>query len=206
MAGVRDRVYLQILLRTCERPKGAAMRVVVTLISMVALALGLFAGGASSASSSTAMRTQDRCVRGQWRMSNAAANALLQSLVGSSSMRVSEGVITAAFPRNERMRYASTHFVVTLSAGSLTLKGSATFFFEAGWQTGSGKLILDAGRSELYISKFTATQNGKTVSMAGPAPTRRRIDGGASPYTCRGNTLRWKIPLNDTWTLFHRVD
>jgi hypothetical protein len=103
------------------------------------------------------------------------------------------------------MLYGSTHFVVKLTAGSLTMTGTAEFSFEAGWQTGDGKLILDAGRSYLYISKFSATKDGRTFTVAGPPPTRRRVSGDAGPYTCRGNTLRWKIPLNDTWATFRRA-
>lgn len=138
-------------------------------------------------------------------MRNAAANALLQRLIPNPNMRVSEGVLTAAFPRDERMKYGSTHFVLTLTGGELTMIGSATFFFEAGWQTGNRKLILDAGRSELVISKFTAIKDGKRFTVSGGSPLRQRVQGGATPYTCRGNTLRWKIPINNTWATFQRV-
>ena len=70
----------------------------------------------------------------------------------------------------------------------------------------SGKLILGRGESELFISKFSATKDGRTFTVPGPGATTRRTPAGETPYTCRGDTLRWKIPLNDTWTLFRRVD
>jgi hypothetical protein len=85
------------------------------------------------------------------------------------------------------------------------MTGTADFSFEAGWHTEDGKLILDAGRSYLYILKFSATKDGRTITVAGPPPTRRRVSGDAGPYTCRGDTLRWKIPLNDTWATFRRT-
>jgi hypothetical protein len=138
-------------------------------------------------------------------MSNAAANALLQRLIPNPAMRVTEGVVTAAFARGERMRYGSTHFVVTYDTGDLTMIGSATFFFEAGWQTGNRKLILDAGRSELVISKFTAIKDGKTYTVPGGPPLRQRTQGGGTPYTCSGNTLRWRVPINNSWATFRRV-
>jgi hypothetical protein len=114
-------------------------------------------------------------------------------------------VITAAFPRRGPALYGSTHFVVQVSGGDMVLKGTATFHFEAGWATRAGKILLGAGRSELVISKFTATKDGRTFTVAGPPPTIRRTRPGAAPYTCNRTTLRWKVPLNDTWTLFRRV-
>lgn len=174
----------------------------VTVVTAVVLC-GALAGAALSSPSPA--RVRDRCVRGEWRMSNATSNALLQSLIPSGNITVTEGVITAAFPADDRMNYGSTHFVVKLAAGPLELKGFADFFFDAPWATKNGKLLLSAGRSELMISKFTAIKDGRTVTVPGPAPIRRRTSPGAAPYTCNGNTLRWKIPLNDTWTLFRRV-
>jgi hypothetical protein len=181
------------------------MRAVIVLVSLAALVAGAFASSGSSSPSAPDARVQDRCVRGEWRMSNAAANALLQRLIPNPAMRVTEGVVTAAFARGERMRYGSTHFVVTYDTGDLTMIGSATFFFEAGWQTGHRKLILDAGRSELVISKFTAIKDGKTYTVPGGPPLRQRTQGGGTPYTCSGNTLRWRVPINNSWATFRRV-
>jgi hypothetical protein len=175
----------------------------VPFMGAALLLSGVLAGAASS--SPTQSRVQDRCLVGQWRMSRSASTAMLQSLIGSSQFTVAEGVITAAFPRNDRMRYGSTHFVVKMTAGPLVMKGSATFYFEAGWRTAGGKLVLDAGRSELVVSKLSATKDGKTVTVDGPPPTRRRTSPGATPYTCTRTTLRWKIPVNDAWALFRRV-
>lgn len=176
------------------------------LLAAAAVTFGVLAGAGASSPSATDTRVQqDRCVRGEWRMSTSASNALLQSLIPLANIRVTQGVMTAAFPRNGRMLYGSTHFVVKLTAGPLTMTGTADFSFEASWQTGNGKLILDAGRSYLYISKFSATKDGKTVTVAGPPPTVRRVSGDATPYTCRGDRLRWKIPLNDTWVTFRRA-
>jgi hypothetical protein len=158
---------------------------------------------AGSASGGPALK--DRCVQGEWRMSNAASNAFLQSLIPTGNIRVSEGVITAAFPRRGRAVYGSTHFVVQVSAGDMVLKGTATFHFEAGWETKEGKILLQPGRSELVISKFQATKDGRTVTVPGPPPTIRRTPRGGAPYTCNSTTLRWKVPLNNTWTRFRRV-
>jgi hypothetical protein len=181
------------------------MRAAAALISMALLGFGVLVGSGSSASSAVQARVKDRCVRGEWRMSNAASNAMLQSLIHTPNITIASGVLSAAFPRDGRMVYGTTHMVVKVEAGGLVMKGSATFNFEAGWQTANGKLILDAGRSELYIAKLSATKDGRTYTVDGPPPTRRRTDGGATPYTCSANTLRWKIPLNDTLATFRRV-
>jgi hypothetical protein len=103
------------------------------------------------------------------------------------------------------MRYGSTHFVVKVDGGALVMTGTATFVFEASWSTSRGKLVLGRGTSELFISKFSATKDGRTFTVPGPGATTKRTPAGETPYTCRGDTLRWKIPLNDTWTLFRRV-
>ena len=101
--------------------------------------------------------------------------------------------------------YGSTHFVVKVAAGDLQLTGTATFHFEAPWETRNGKLVLGAGRSELVISKFTATKDGQTITVAGPPPTIKRTPAGATPYTCSARVLRWKVPVNNTWARFSRV-
>lgn len=178
------------------------MRVTLA-IATAALFAVVLAGSAGS--SPVPARTQDRCLVGSWRMSNAASTALLESLVPTNQFSVAQGVITAAFPRRDRMRYGSSHFVVKLEQGPLVMKGTATFHFEAGWYTRGGMLYLDAGRSELVISKLSATKDGKTIRVDGPPPTIRRTSPGETPYTCNRTTLRWKVPLNDTWTLFRRV-
>jgi hypothetical protein len=152
------------------------------------------------------MSARDRCVRGDWKMSNSASNAVLQSLINSPNIRVARGVITASFPREGTMRYGSTDFVVRVDGGSLVMSGTGTFIFEAGWSTRNGRLVVGAGRSEVFISKFTATKDGRTVTVPGPGSTFKRTPRSPTPYTCRGDTLRWKIPLNDTWTLFRRMD
>ena len=173
-----------------------------------ALALTCVAAGfalATAAPAGSGPTLKDSCVRGEWRMSNSASNALLQSLIPSGNIRVVEGVITAAFPRRGRALYGSTHFVVQVSGGDMVLKGTATFHFEAPWATREGKIVLGAGRSELVISKFTATKDGRTFTVPGPPATVRRTPPGGAPYTCNRTTLRWKVPLNNTWTLFRRV-
>jgi hypothetical protein len=180
------------------------MRAMVTLIGLSAVvALAALAGGAGSAPA--AQEVRDRCVRGDWKMSNAASNAVLQSLIRTPTITVARGVLTASFPREGTMRYGSTHFVVKVDGGALVMTGTASFVFEAGWSTSRGKLVLGRGESELFISKFTATKDGRTYTVPGPGATTKRTPRGETPYTCSGDTLRWKIPLNDTWTLFRRV-
>jgi hypothetical protein len=179
------------------------VRLLLFVVLVVSIALGVLAGGAASSPGEASVR--DRCVRGDWKMSNAASNAVLQSLIRTPSITVERGVLTASFPREGTMRYGSTHFVVRVDGGALVMTGTANFVFEASWSTSRGKLVLGRGASELFISKFSATKDGKTFTVPGPGATTKRTPAGETPYTCRGDTLRWKIPLNDTWTLFRRV-
>jgi hypothetical protein len=173
----------------------------------VALVLAGLAAGVvllSAAPASSEPAAQDRCVRGAWKMSNAASNALLQELLRNPSMRVRRGVITAAFPREGTMRYGSTDFVLQLTAGDLVMEGTATFLFEAPWSTSRGNIVLGRGTSELVISKFTAYKDGRVITVPGGEPLIRRTARGSTPYTCNRTTLRWRIPINDAQTLFRR--
>jgi hypothetical protein len=61
------------------------------------------------------------------RVSNAASNAMLRSLIHTLNITIASGVLTAAFPRDGRMVYGTTHMVVKVEAGGLAMKGSATF-------------------------------------------------------------------------------
>jgi hypothetical protein len=176
-----------------------------TAVALATVGLAVTVALLAAAPAGSVLAAQDRCLRGEWRMSNSASNAFLQSLVSSGNIRVVEGVITAAFPRRGPALYGSTHFVVQVSGPGLDLKGTATFHFEAPWQTRNRTILLGPGRSELVISKFQATKDGRTITVPGPPPTIRRTPRGGTPYTCNSTTLRWKVPLNDTWTLFRRV-
>ena len=180
------------------------MLTTVLVVSAATAALGAVLVAGTASAGSAAANVQDRCLRGQWKMSNAASNALLQQLVGNPNMRVRRGVLTAAFARNDTMRYGSTDFVVQLRAGDLVMEGTATFIFQAPWSTSRGKLLLGRGRSELVISKFTAYKDGQVITVPGGEPIIRRTPRGATPYTCNRTTLRWRIPINDAQTLFRR--
>jgi hypothetical protein len=182
------------------------MRARVTLATLLvgAVTSSLLVAGSALGGADVAA-AQDRCLRGQWKMSNAASNAVLQSLIPNPNMRVKEGVITAAFPAGNTMRYGSTHFVLELAAGGLEMEGTATFITEAPWSTRGRNLVLGRGRSELVISKLKATKGGTTQTISGGPPIIRSTPRGSTPYTCNRNTLRWRIPLNGTQTLFRRV-
>jgi hypothetical protein len=177
-----------------------------TAVALATVGLAACVALLAAAPAGSELAAQDRCVRGAWKMSNAASNAVLQSLVQTPNISVEQGVLTAAFPRTGTMRYGSTHFVVKIDGGALVMKGTASFIFEAPWSTAGGRLVLGRGRSELFISKFTAIKDGRTITVDGPGATVTRTPAGRTPYTCRGDTLRWRIPINDTQTLFRRVD
>lgn len=171
----------------------------ILAILLVAAAASGSLAVASSRSDQTA-----RCVRGEWRMSTAAATALIQRLVGSNLMRVRRGVLTASFD-GRTMRYGSTDFVLMIDLGVAQGEAVATFLTEAPYSVRGGRIVFRRGTSELNVSKVTATKNGQTYTVPGPAPTTKSIPGGATPYTCTRTTLRWRIPINNTWATFRRV-
>lgn len=177
-----------------------------TMLAM--LAASLVAVGVTAVA--TAAPTADanaRCLRGQWRTTNVEANAYLQRLMPLPEMKVSRGVLTAGFGGGE-MRYGSTSFQVALTTMPLVLRASASFVYEATYTVRGGAIAVGRGTSEVAISKFKATKDGKTVSVPGPAPTTRRIPAGTVPYTCVRNTLRLRPPVgapDGAFITFQRV-
>jgi hypothetical protein len=178
--------------------------IAVAVLAIAGVATGLAVTGGASGGPEGQM-AQDRCVRGAWKMSNSASNALLQSLVNVPGLRISRGVITAAFPRDDTMRYGSTFFVIELAQGDLVLKAKGSFLTEAPWSTRGGNLILGRGTSEINYTEFKGIKDGRTVTVPGPPTITRRTPRGSTPYTCNSTTLRWRIPINDAQTLFRRV-
>ena len=112
-------------------------------------------------------------------MSNAASNAVLQSLINTPTIRIARGVITASFSRDGEMRYGSTDFVVRVDGGNLVMSGTGTFIFEANWSTSGDRLIVSAGRSEVFISKFTRDEGRTDVHR--PRPGLHRETHAAQP-------------------------
>lgn len=177
------------------------------LMVFLALVAATLAAGAGAAAASGSAGSADRCLRGDWRISNAAVNDLLQRIVPVPSMQVSRGVLTASFNAAEA-RYGSTFFNLTQALGPLSLTATATFLTEARYTTRSGRLVVAGGTSELVISKFTAVKDGRQVTVPGPAPTTRSIPAGSTPYTCTASMLRWRMPIGSpsgTWVTFRRV-
>ncbi len=75
----------------------AVVRLLLSVFFVAAITLGVLAGGAGSSPGEAAAR--DRCVRGDWKMSNSASNAVLQSLIRVPNItcraRCADGVVPA---------------------------------------------------------------------------------------------------------------
>ena len=150
--------------------------------------------------------TRDPCLTGSWRMGAAESTALLQQLVGLPSFTVTEGTITMAFGRG-RMTYGSTVFVLRGDLGGQQFTAEASFLTEAPYRTRAGKIVNGRGTSEISYGEMTATKDGQTYSVPGPAGRTESVAAGSTPYTCTRSTLRWAVPTSggSTMATFRRA-
>jgi hypothetical protein len=152
-----------------------------------------------SAAEPTAV-VRDQCLTGQWRMGPEASTQLLRELVPVPGWLVTNGTITTSF-RNGRMIYGSTLFILEGALGpAKSLKAEASWINESTYRTRGGKIITGPVSSELSYGDFTGTKDGETFSVPGPPGTTETLPGGATPYTCTRNTLKWPVPLGSGGT------
>jgi hypothetical protein len=165
-------------------------RSIVLLLCAAVVSSGLAITGGAVAGTENA--AANRCLRGDWRTTQAEARRILGILTGGN-MTVAEGRLTASFSRT-RMTYGSTHFVVRLQQGGFLLEGTANFVYGAPYTTRGENIVVGRGRSELFISKFRGENNGTSVTVPGPAPTTRILPAGPIPYKCRGDSMNLGMP------------
>jgi hypothetical protein len=181
--------------------------VAAALVACTALATSGAAATGGIAAGEAGVATGPRCLQGHWRTTNVEANELLQRLVPLPELKVSRGVLTAAFGGGE-MRYGSTSFQVAFSTAALVMRGSASFLYEARYTATRSRIALGRGSSEVAITKLKATKDGKTITVPGVAPTTRAIPAGSVRYTCRGGKLKLRPPVGapgGAYVTFSRV-
>lgn len=96
--------------------------------------------------------------------------------------------------RNGAFQYGSTSLVLKVDVGDTVATAQARFFTLQRYTARTGSFTTTRGTSTIEYGKMTATSKGKTYTVNGPPPKTTRIPGGTTPFQCRGNTLKVKLP------------
>jgi hypothetical protein len=158
------------------------------LAVVVSLAVSAPASGASSPGFGP-----PSCLRGNWVASQAETRRVLRALVGGAGLFTSYGRLYMTF-RAGAFQYGSTGLVLTSNVGDATMTARARFFSLAPYTARPGVLVLRAGESTIEYGPMTASKGGRTYSVSGPPSRTTSLPGGATPFQCRGSTLRVRMP------------
>jgi hypothetical protein len=144
------------------------------------------------------------CLRGNWVATQGETGRVLRSLVGSG-LFTSYGRLYMTF-RGGAFQYGSTGLVLESNIGDATMTARARFFSLAPYSARPGLLVLRSGESMIEYGPMSGTKDGRTYTVPGP-PTRTTPNpGGSTPFQCRGNTLKVRLPriASLDWVTLHR--
>jgi hypothetical protein len=96
--------------------------------------------------------------------------------------------------RNGMFQYGSTSLVMTMPVGDAVATASARFFTLARYTARNGSLTTSRGRTTIEYGPMSATKGGQTYTVPGPPSKTTSTPGGATPFQCRGSTLRVRLP------------
>jgi hypothetical protein len=132
------------------------------------------------------------CLRGDWVANRAETSRVVRALIPVDAIQV-KGKLYMQF-HDGRFQYGTTNMVTTISGGDLTMTATGRFFSLHNYEARPGVLELSRGERTTSWGRFTATKDGKTVSVNGPPDKTVRAPGGITPFQCRGNTLKVRLP------------
>jgi hypothetical protein len=162
-------------------------------LTLAAIVSSLAAFAAPPAPAATAPGSGSAsCLRGNWVAGLAETRRVMRALVPVGGYEVT-GKLYMIF-REGAFQYGSTGLVIENTIGEARMKATGRFFTLAPYSARTGLLSLSRGSSTMEWSKFTATKAGKTFSVAGPAPTTRRVPGGTVPFRCTRASLQVRLP------------
>ena len=96
--------------------------------------------------------------------------------------------------RDGMFQYGSTSLAMTMQIGDAVATARARFFSLARYTARNGSLTTTRGQSTIEYGPMSATKDGRTYTVPGPPSRTTSIPGGTTPFQCRGNTLRVRLP------------
>jgi hypothetical protein len=132
------------------------------------------------------------CIRGHWVASQAETKRVLRALAPVPGLEP-QGKLYMQF-RDGMFQYGSTRLVLTVPVGDAVATASARFFSLARYTARNGALTTTRGESTIEYGPMSATKDGRTYTVPGPPSRTTAIPGGTTPFQCRGNTLRVRLP------------
>lgn len=122
-------------------------------------------------------------------MDTAAADQMLGSLTGLSTLHVVAGSLVMTFD-GERFLYASEGLTVrTDMPPSGYIEAEGTFSSTGGFAAGEGILTFNTESVTKEIGMWRALVNGEMVEMPGSGPEFSLTPPGSAPYRCSADRL-----------------
>lgn len=145
-----------------------------------------------------------RCLRGHWVANQAETERVVHAMVPVEGMTVRSKLYMQFV--DGMFQYGTTRMRLRLDFGSQSATAEARFYSFAPYTARPGVFTTSNGESHIEYGKMTATKDGKTYTTNGPEPKTRPIPGGSTPFQCRGNTLKVKLPrfASLSWITLHR--
>lgn len=131
----------------------------------------------------------DGCLIGTWSMDTAAADQMLASLTGVTTLHVAAGSLTLAFDAG-RFHYGSVGVTVrTDLPPSGYIEAEATFASTGGFSAEGGMLTFNTESVTNDIGVWRAVINGETAEVPGGGPVISFSPPGSAPYRCSADLL-----------------
>jgi hypothetical protein len=162
----------------------------LSFVSLIGSLAAVWALAASAVPAATA--SSPTCLRGEWHASHAETKRVLRALVPVDGIEP-RGKLYMIF-RNGTFQYGSTSLVLKIDLGDAVATARARFFTLQRYSARAGSFTTTGGTSTIEYGQMTATSKGKTHTVDGPPPKTTRIPGGSTPFQCRGNTLKVRLP------------
>ena len=132
------------------------------------------------------------CLRGEWGASQAETKRVLRALAPVPGL-TPRGKLYMIF-RDGAFQYGSTSLVFKIDLGDAVATARARFFTLQPYTARVGSFTTRGGESTIEYGEMTATKDGRTYSVPGPPTRTTRAPGGTTPFQCRGNTLKVRLP------------
>ena len=179
------------------------MRLSLVLVGLVLVtaASALTAG----ASPSPAGFGSPACLRGEWSATQAETKRVIRALAAVPGLEP-RGKLYMVF-RDGAFQYGSTALVFKMQIGDAVATARARFFTLQRYTARPGSFTTQGGESTIEYGEMSATKDGVTYTVAGPPTRTTRAPGGTTPFQCRGNVLKVKLPRFAalSWITLHRA-